>query len=243
MQDLTQGLWNRIPSRLNARLQTGWAIEDQAKIWTQQPVPMISEHSAHSTPLPFGFRPWLWRYTFFFNVDVLAQRFSNRKETSCIYGYVFLEYRKKIQNIITPPWDKTAQRSPFCPRLLFHWSICDSFKSLLIWITMAALISGIPNSLGTRRIISTIQTALVSIKMGWIYEKVVNSYIQQYSEILIPNHHSNRRSAFQCSVLPPKCHFALRYRVPFDPRYYVWTQRVMSTIISPIALSKWHENT
>ena len=24
---------------------------------------MISEHSAHSTPLPFCFRTWLWRYT------------------------------------------------------------------------------------------------------------------------------------------------------------------------------------
>ena len=33
------------------------------KTWTQQPVPMISEHSAYSTPLPFGFRTWLWRYT------------------------------------------------------------------------------------------------------------------------------------------------------------------------------------
>ena len=33
------------------------------KTLTQQPVPMISEHSAHSTPQPFGIRTWLWRYT------------------------------------------------------------------------------------------------------------------------------------------------------------------------------------
>ena len=33
------------------------------KTWTRQPVPMISEHSAHSTPQPFGIRNWLWRYT------------------------------------------------------------------------------------------------------------------------------------------------------------------------------------
>ena len=33
------------------------------KTWTRQPVPMISEHSAHSTPQPFGTRTWLWRYT------------------------------------------------------------------------------------------------------------------------------------------------------------------------------------
>ena len=33
------------------------------KTWARQPVPMISEHSAHSTPQPFGIRTWLWRYT------------------------------------------------------------------------------------------------------------------------------------------------------------------------------------
>ena len=33
------------------------------KTWTRQPVPMISDHSAHSTPQPFGIRTWLWRYT------------------------------------------------------------------------------------------------------------------------------------------------------------------------------------
>ena len=59
-----QGLRHQIASRLNAHWQTDWAIEDQAKkTWTRQPVPMISEHSAHSTPQPFGIRTWLWRYT------------------------------------------------------------------------------------------------------------------------------------------------------------------------------------
>ena len=33
------------------------------KTWTQQPVPMISKHSAHSTSMPVGSRTWLWRYT------------------------------------------------------------------------------------------------------------------------------------------------------------------------------------
>ena len=32
-------------------------------IWTQQLVPMMNEHSDHLTPLPFGFRTWLWQYT------------------------------------------------------------------------------------------------------------------------------------------------------------------------------------
>ena len=38
-----------------------WRIK--LKTWTQQPVLMISEHSAHSNLLPIGFRSWPWRYT------------------------------------------------------------------------------------------------------------------------------------------------------------------------------------
>ena len=34
------------------------------KTWTPQPVPLISEHSAHLTPLSVDFRTWLWRYTY-----------------------------------------------------------------------------------------------------------------------------------------------------------------------------------
>ena len=62
-------IWTRVPrhqiaSRLNAHWQNDWAIEDQTKTWTQQPVPMISEHSAHLTPLSVDFRTWIWRYTY-----------------------------------------------------------------------------------------------------------------------------------------------------------------------------------
>ena len=46
----TQCIRYQIASKLNARWKTDWAIEDQAKkTSTRQPVPMISEHSAHST--------------------------------------------------------------------------------------------------------------------------------------------------------------------------------------------------
>ena len=71
-----QGLRHQIASRLNAHWQTDWAIEDQAKnTWTRQPVPMISEHSAHPTPLPVGFRTWLWRYTYLlFLISMLWHR-------------------------------------------------------------------------------------------------------------------------------------------------------------------------
>ena len=34
------------------------------KTWTRQPVPMVSEHSAHLTPLSVDFCTWLWRYTY-----------------------------------------------------------------------------------------------------------------------------------------------------------------------------------
>ena len=34
------------------------------KTWTQQPVPMINEHSAHLTPLSVDFRTWIWRYIY-----------------------------------------------------------------------------------------------------------------------------------------------------------------------------------
>ena len=36
------------------------------KTWTRQPVPMISEHSAHLTTQPFGNPTWLWQYTCLF---------------------------------------------------------------------------------------------------------------------------------------------------------------------------------
>ena len=60
----TRDPWHLIASRLNACWQTDWAIEDQAKTWTWQPVPMISEHSAHLAPLSVDFRTWLWQYTY-----------------------------------------------------------------------------------------------------------------------------------------------------------------------------------
>ena len=34
------------------------------KTWTRQPVPMISKHSAHLTPLSVDFRTWLRRYRY-----------------------------------------------------------------------------------------------------------------------------------------------------------------------------------
>ena len=38
-------------------------IEGQTKTWTQHPIPMMSEHSAHLISLPIGFRTWIWILT------------------------------------------------------------------------------------------------------------------------------------------------------------------------------------
>ena len=57
------------------------------KTWTRQPVPMISQHSAHLTPQPFGIRTCLWRYTcLLLLISMLwhRQAFSNGKKTSCL---------------------------------------------------------------------------------------------------------------------------------------------------------------
>ena len=57
-----------ISSRLNAHSQTNWAVKDQGKIWTGQPMPMVSEYSAHLMPFLTWFTPgsgeihisWKW---------------------------------------------------------------------------------------------------------------------------------------------------------------------------------------
>ena len=57
MQDLNQGLWNRISSKLNARWQTDWAFEDQAKklelnspsLWSASIQPNIAMYFVSST--------------------------------------------------------------------------------------------------------------------------------------------------------------------------------------------------
>ena len=65
MQDLNPG------SQTPNRQQTECSLTNRLsyrgsslKTWTRQPVPMISEHSAHLTPLSVDFRTWLWRYTY-----------------------------------------------------------------------------------------------------------------------------------------------------------------------------------
>ena len=60
------------PAVQDTKSPADWMLADKPtelsriklKTWTRQPVPMISEHSAHLTPLSVDFRTWLWRYTY-----------------------------------------------------------------------------------------------------------------------------------------------------------------------------------
>ena len=60
------------PGNPNTKLPADWMLDDKPtelsriklETWTRQPVPMVSEQSAHLTPLSVDFRTWLWRYTY-----------------------------------------------------------------------------------------------------------------------------------------------------------------------------------
>ena len=80
MQDSNpEGLWNRISTRLNARWQTDWDIEDQAKNLNSTTRPY--DQRAFSPLDPTG--TWLWRYTCcLLLIAMLWHR--GRKETSCL---------------------------------------------------------------------------------------------------------------------------------------------------------------
>ena len=56
------------------------------KTWTLQPVPIISEHSAHLTPLSVNFRTWLWWYTYLLLISMLWHRqaiFKSKGDKLC----------------------------------------------------------------------------------------------------------------------------------------------------------------
>ena len=62
-------IWSRDPrhqisSRLNARWQTDWAIEDQAKNLNSTARPYDQWAFSPLDPMSVNFRTWLWRYTY-----------------------------------------------------------------------------------------------------------------------------------------------------------------------------------
>ena len=60
----TRGPRHQITNRPNACDKPTELSRIKLKTWTRQPVPMISEHSAHLTQLSVDFRTWLRRYTY-----------------------------------------------------------------------------------------------------------------------------------------------------------------------------------
>ena len=74
-QAIFESEWDNCLSLLNVRFDTNspadWMPTHKPtelsriklETWTQQPVPLLSEHSAHLTSLPIGFRTWIWWYT------------------------------------------------------------------------------------------------------------------------------------------------------------------------------------
>ena len=69
--------------------------------WTQQPIPMMSEHSAHLTLLPFGFVSGsgdIHVCCCQFQCSDTGKRYSNLKETSCL----------PLLNSTTRPYDEWA---------------------------------------------------------------------------------------------------------------------------------------
>ena len=125
MQNFMLGsLKHQFASTLNAHSQTDWAIEDQAENWTQQPVPMMSEYSAHLTSLPIGFLTWLWRYMFVVVIfDALAQANDFRIEIRQVVFLCWMQDSKlgsiRHQFVSTP--DVHSQTD---------WAIEDQAKNL-----------------------------------------------------------------------------------------------------------------
>ena len=95
------------------------------KTWTRQPVPMISKHSAHLTPLPFGIRTWLWRYTYLLLlVSMLWHRqtiFESKGDKLCSSAESRIRTHQGLRHQIA---------SRLNARWLTDWAIGDQAKNL-----------------------------------------------------------------------------------------------------------------
>ena len=69
------------------------------KTWTRQPVPMISEHSAHLTPLSVDFRTWLWRYI---HINIHIHIHIHIHICICIYICIYIYIFKFGSQSLTP---------------------------------------------------------------------------------------------------------------------------------------------
>ena len=82
-----QGLRHQIASRLNARWQTGWAIEDQAKKLELNSPSLRSASIQPTRPHScFGIRTWLWRYTCF--LLLISMTYIHTYMHACMHTYI-----------------------------------------------------------------------------------------------------------------------------------------------------------
>ena len=73
------------------------------KTWTRQPVPMISEHSAHLTPMSVDLRTWLWRYTYLLLLILMLWHrqaiFKSKRDKLCSSAECIISTRGPIHQI------------------------------------------------------------------------------------------------------------------------------------------------
>ena len=143
MQDSKLGnLRHQIASRLNVHSQIDYVIEDQAKTWNRQAVPMMSEHSSHLTSLPIGFRTCLLRY-------------------ACLLLLILMIWYR--QAIFESKWDTLSSSSECRIR---SWEVGDT-KSPADWMSThnPTVLSGIKQKLE----IDSPSLWWVSIQPTWLH--------------------------------------------------------------------------
>ena len=93
------------------------------KTWTRQPVPMISEHSDHLTPLSVEFRTWVWRYSYLLLISMLWHRqaiFKSKGDKFC----------SSVECSIWTRCPRHQMASRLDARWQTEWAIEDQTKNL-----------------------------------------------------------------------------------------------------------------
>ena len=85
-------LRHQIASRLNVHAQPDLAIPDQAKTWTQQPVHVLSAHSAHLTSLRLAFAPGSGDIRFYIWMNIQLTWCHNRNWFTLSCGDIHICY-------------------------------------------------------------------------------------------------------------------------------------------------------
>ena len=121
------------------------------KTWIQQPVPMISEHSAQLTPLSVDFRTCLWRYTYLLlSILMLWHRqviFKSKREKLCSSAECRIwsrDPRHQIASRLNARWqtdwaiEDQAKNLNSTARPHNQWAF-SPFDSTVSWLSQMAL--------------------------------------------------------------------------------------------------------